>query len=401
VSIDAVETGVPAVGMAPVDGMPPGTVLDADNQRPRAYRVVFGGPAATADTRVAQALTLEPGNYRVSWYTRPTPDAAMPEQISPHALVRVEDASFGGELYRGMRAVDGDPSPEASASGPWVDDPDGNWSRYFYYFSVGTTRDVRVVLSPRFPGSIPSRRQIDVAGLSVERVNEVEWSALGTSRPNQFVATTGSGLAILPVCEDLAGQSFRANAWVPGCTRVCPDGYDGNCDPLVAVQRCYREATFSISSDALARSLVGTATGFAGGNHNYRIDSIAVNLVGTALRDCSPSSGSACYGAGNLSYSVIHSGEFPVRNARGELYSAPLFTGRIETARALAAERYITNPISPADRALIEPYTRIELRGRPLGGSFTVRLWDDDGFQFDRLEDVQIVLNYRYWTPQR
>jgi hypothetical protein len=146
---------------------------------------------------------------------------------------------------------------------------------------------------------------------------------------------------------------------------------------------------------------VGTATGFAGGNHNYRIDSIAVNLVGTALRDCSPSSGSACYGAGNLSYSVIHSGEFPVRNARGELYSAPLFTGRIETARALAAERYITNPISPADRALIEPYTRIELRGRPLGGSFTVRLWDDDGFQFDRLEDVQIVLNYRYWTPQR
>jgi hypothetical protein len=402
VGVDAIETGVPSgAPVPPVDAVPPGTVLDADNPRPRAFRLRFGGPAATPSARLAQTIALEAGNYRVSWYTRPTPGAPVASQISPHALVRVEDLLAGGELYRNPRALDADMSPSTSVGGPYVDAPDGGWSRYFFYFSVPTARDVRVVLSPRFPGGIPTTRTIDVAGLALERVNDLEWSQPATSFPNRFVATTASGLAMLPVCEDLAGQSFRANAWVQGCTRVCPDGYDGNCDPAIALQRCYREATFSISSDALSRALVGSATGFAGGNHNYRIDSIAVNLVGTALRDCSASTGSTCYGSGNLSYSIIHSGEFPVRNARGELYSAPLFTGRIETARALAAERYITNPISPADRALIEPYTRLELRGRPLGGSFTVRLWDDDGFQFDRLEDVQVVLNYRYWTPQR
>lgn len=43
---------------------------------------------------------------------------------------------------------------------------------------------------------------------------------------------------------------------------------------------------------------------------------------------------------------------------------------------------------------------RPELRGRPLAGTYVLRIWDDPALRFDRVEDVQIVLDYRYWTRQ-
>ena len=36
--------------------------------------------------------------------------------------------------------------------------------------------------------------------------------------------------------------------------------------------------------------------------------------------------------------------------------------------------------------------------GRPLEGNYTLRIYDTEGLDWDKLEDVQLVLNYRYWT---
>ena len=38
------------------------------------------------------------------------------------------------------------------------------------------------------------------------------------------------------------------------------------------------------------------------------------------------------------------------------------------------------------------------MRGRPLAGNYRMRIWDEAGIRFDRVEDVQIVMGYRYWT---
>lgn len=99
-----------------------------------------------------------------------------------------------------------------------------------------------------------------------------------------------------------------------------------------------------------------------------------------------------------MPYSLEHVGPYTVRNHMGRDYDVPLFTGRIEHARGLAAERYLTNPISTADRALIDPYMRRELRGRPLDGTYVLRVWEEPGVNFEGIEDVQVVLHYRYWT---
>jgi len=75
-----------------------------------------------------------------------------------------------------------------------------------------------------------------------------------------------------------------------------------------------------------------------------------------------------------------------------------LFDGVIEHARGLAGERYVSNPISETDRGLLADYTRLEFQGRPMDGTFKLRIWDEPGVDFSQLEDVQVVLRYNYWS---
>ncbi len=360
----------------------------------------------TTGSRVAQWVELQEGRHRVSWYGRPTPGAAG-TGLDPQTVVRLVRALHSGE-------EDLTPSPTRVFSNS-VGAASG-WTRYWFFVDVSRRSEAAVTIDAGYEET-PTYRVVDVAGLMVEDVSGAvlgDTSAiigtgmagpiyLGAVRhPPPFFATGAERTRRLPVCIDTDGSTFRSRAWSYGCVPVCPDGYDGTCGSA-ARSRCYWQTSFSVASDSLQQLAGRSPAGFAAGNYNYRMESVGLNLVGVGLRDCERLGGGlgGCYASGNLSYSILHDGPYPVRNARGEIYDAPLFRGRVESARALAAERYVGNPLSSADRSLIEPYLRHELRGRPLGGTFVVRLWDDEGFAFDRLEDVQLVLQYRYWQRQR
>jgi hypothetical protein len=156
---------------------------------------------------------------------------------------------------------------------------------------------------------------------------------------------------------------------------------------------------FNINQRDIEAGKIVNQAGFARGNFNYRIESVSLNFVGSGLRECSGSNlPSTCYSAGFLPYTFEHWGPYMVRNYDGQDYEAKLFTGRIEHARGLATERYLSNPLSSADAALIEQYTRSELQGRPLDGNFVVKVWEEEGMNFNAVEDIQLVLKYRYWT---
>jgi hypothetical protein len=165
------------------------------------------------------------------------------------------------------------------------------------------------------------------------------------------------------------------------------------------VARCFRETSFHVSQRGIAYGQQFGEGGFAYGNFNYRIESIGVNFVGTGLRECVDSElPTTCFAAGYVPYSLIHEGPFYVRNHEGTDFEAHLFDGRIEHARGLATERYFSNPMGTADQELLAQYVRHEFQGRPLDGHFVLRIWEDEGFEFSELEDVQLILNYRYWT---
>ncbi len=368
----------------------------------------------TADTRLVQWVVLDPGRYRVSWYARELMGAAAvppSEAVRTFRNVLVPDP-VTGELVSSVEPL----AMRGSVVGP-ISVRDG-WGRYYFFVDVPRASTVGVAVVPAFGGGGPRYRVADVAALMLEDVTATvvrdpagpaaapdgtSSTVAETSPPAPFFDTDQTRARELEVCEDITGSTFRRRAWTRGCARLCPDGYGGDCGPLAAETHCYYETSFTLDPESLERAGLLGGGGLAFGNYNYRVDALGVNIVGTGVRDCSATGGptpSTCYASGNIAYSMIHQGPYWVRNHTGGLYSAPLFTGRIERARALAAERYVTNPLSSADRSLIEPYLRSEFRGRPMPGTYLLRIWDDPALRFDRIEDVQIVLNYRYWTRQ-
>ncbi len=67
----------------------------------------------------------------------------------------------------------------------------------------------------------------------------------------------------------------------------------------------------------------------------------------------------------------------------------------------LRGERDEEHPMEAFHREvdhLFEDFWREELRGRPLQGLYTLRIWEDGAVKWSNVEDVQLIVDYRYWT---
>jgi hypothetical protein len=336
---------------------------------------------------VGQALDLSAGDYLVSWYEH---------QIGAPRVV----LSAGGTAL-------GSDAPTITAAATSVADPWMNAAAYRRFFArvhVPVAQTVTVGFSAGASTTM-------IAAPQVELVPDGA-GALVEPHPYQ---PTGEQLTLpIGVCEDTDGSTFRSDSsWTRGCVYECPEGFAADCasgDHSRAILRCFRETTFDITEGALEGQRVLTTARLAEGNYNYRFDSIAVNLVGLIVHDCEGSPDpSSCYANADIQYTLLHNGPFQVRDFAGNLVdlsgsdpaiSLPglrLYPGRIEHARALAAERYLTNPET---ESLIGDYRRAEMRGLPLTGQYTLRIWESPELRFDRLEDIQMEVRYTYWTRQ-
>jgi hypothetical protein len=344
---------------------------------------------STSIPSYSQNVLLERGTYMISWYQY-----------------------MGGEDYRtyraGVTAADGDRplavTPPVDATGNVLavlpsDDPrlkDG-WVRNFGTFDV--PEDGLITVSFHMP---TARGQFAMAAPQLERVD-----AFSSVLPQPYFPTGATRDAARSFCEDTHGDKFRSPAyWRHGCEYFCPPGSGLDCAAGGSTENlstaCFYETTFSLALEEIEKGNLIAQAGFARGNFNYRFNDIAVNLVGTAVKNCERSeTPSACYANNHILYSLRHDEPFRVRNYDGDVYRAELYPGNIQQAQALLAERYITNPISSADRNLMTDYWRGELKGRPMDGNFRLRVYEVDGLNWDALEDIQLVIDYRYWTRER
>ncbi len=351
------------------------------------FRLVFGessgwcGPNGSCDEDITDAgvfqrVRLSPGRYRYSWYTRAT-FATQP----------------GGQAGHVRRV--GDPQEVTPIVSHFIGttEADPNWSRAHFVFDVADEEDYLVGFA------LPTKASGNAVQVGAPMLERIEQSVdLEEGVPRQYQNTTEVRTLTRQTCEDTDGFVFRQKYWTRGCVHLCPDGFSSDCRSR-AEERCFYETSFHVSQAAIEAGDIFNQSGFARGNFNYRIDNVALNFVGTGIRDCSDSDvPQPCFSAGFVPYSLAHQGPFYVRNHRGEDFKALLFDGNIEHARGLATERYISNPIGSADAELLAPYTRTEFQGRPLDGDFVLRVWEEEGTAFNSIDDVQVVLNYRYWT---
>lgn len=333
------------------------------------FELKFGAAANATTGAIVQSVDLQPGRYRFSWFSKET-------NVGKGGVAAGSVKGTGLVLTTGYLAG-----------------IDGDWNRAFAQFDVTTAQTVRVGFWNQ-NNAVAPHPTVTVAAPMLEQLPKIAEDISLTP----FVNTTSNRSVSLPVCEDESGLIFRSTQWQRDCVKLCPDGFASECGGRAAQTYCFYEASFDVNQRDLQLGKVMNFSGFARGNFNYRLEQIGVNFVGGA-RTCTDSNlPSTCYNAGYLTYSLAHNGPFWVRNHLGQDYRAQLFDGKIEHARGLSLERYLTNPLSDTDRSLLSDYMRSELQGRPFDGNFVIRVWEEPGMTFDALEDVQFLIKYRYWT---
>jgi hypothetical protein len=430
-----------AVGSAPPD-VPrvPWTADEADAPHPRAHRVVFGPRSGIARTdglplgsevvnsqiaainpttsslrhdaasgtfsRLTQDVELQPNRkYRLSWYERvisgPGGDVYAPSESNAVAILDLVNM-----VVPTVRTV----TDEDVSGDGWV-------RRYLAFDTLDLEQPTvyEVAIAPYRDDTLEALfpQAIDIAGVMLEDVtrdvipglcdaygcpagSSVEPEAIP---PREFWGTTATTANFGPrACEDTSGDVFRyLRNWQAGCDLPC-DASASSCVP----QRCYRELEFEISNAQERSGRLFRGAGFAHDNYNYRIERIGFNVVGTSVQDCEQSPlPTSCYASGFVGFDLTHDATTVLASDGGSyptLGHLPLVPGGVRGGRALLAERQITNPLSGTDRSLVEPYMRAELRGRPLAGTYKLRIYTDD-IVFDAIEDIQMVVDYRYWTP--
>jgi hypothetical protein len=156
-----------------------------------------------------------------------------------------------------------------------------------------------------------------------------------------------------------------------------------------------------IDTKALNEGTSKLAGRIARGNYNFRHIDVALNIVGTGVIDCANTPQPSCYGSGYLEYTLTHDAySVGVLDYEGRSQPFNFGTAAIRRGKSLSIERYLTVPLGQADDALLKQpaISKPEFRGRPLDGSYRLRIHDTPSLAWDAVEDVQIALTYRYWS---
>jgi hypothetical protein len=129
---------------------------------------------------------------------------------------------------------------------------------------------------------------------------------------------------------------------------------------------------------------------------------MAVNLVGTGVRDCPQATNpSACYTEPFVRYNLAHTGPAWVTSYEQQWRVLGVPVGRIEAGKALAAEQWL-DPISNGwGRPYVESVAREGYLDRPFGGSYELELELTSDARPERIEAVQVLAQASYWVKQQ
>jgi hypothetical protein len=318
------------------------------------------------DLVVQQVLLTSPGTYILSWWDRAVDPATGAATAMPTAQYQAAVYDLSWTPVAGFVGA-----PKASA-----DLTEAGWSpRHALTFTVTTPNVFWVAFGASAPNGGPG--SVAIANVQLEL-------ATASKAPTAYVDTDASGQATLFSCARSSSE-MRA-AFVHTCD---PDGtcyYDLN-TPIVV-------DTGSMTANGM--SLAGK---LASGNYNFRHISLALNVVGTGVIDCTNTGSPDCFGSGFLQYQLRDdAGTAGVLGFDGQSRVFDFGTASIEHAKALTAERYLTTPLGMSDQALINQVQALQFRGRPLDGTYHLRIYDNPALRFDKIEDVQVILNYHYWS---
>jgi hypothetical protein len=226
----------------------------------------------------------------------------------------------------------------------------------------------------------------DVSGANLAIANVQLEGGQSVATATAYAPTSASRTSVTSKCKVDDPQDFRSR-------------FDYKCEEA----GCFYELRDLLRIDTqLLQQGYSPLTGkVASGNYNYRLGTVALNLVGTGILDCAQTGLPSCYSTGYVEYDLSHQAQnVPIEDYGGKTRCFDFATGSINGGKALATERVLTLPLGSADQSLVnqQSISKRELAGRPLSGSYRLRIKEAPGLIWRNLEDVQILVNYDYWS---
>jgi hypothetical protein len=337
------------------------------------------GPGIAPMNTVFQSVALPPGAYVLSWWDQAR--APLSTSAAPGILLSGTPVPYFVEVLdpTGQQLASATPVPFQTSTTDAS--PDALWSLRNELSFVVNQQGTYVVA---FAASTLAGASGSVA------IADVQLESSPSGNPTPYVATSSTTEVASFNCP-MSGSDLRSS-FTHACdaTGVC--WYDLT-TPLVIDTG---SDTGGLNS---GQSSVGAK--LAAGNFNYRNIDVAINLVGTSVHTCVNDSDPSCYGSGYVQYDLTDNAmSAGIVGYDGNTRYFDFGIASINHGKALAAERYLTMPLATADRQLVtQPgIQHIELSGRPLDGTYGLRVWDSPDLNWSALQDIQIVFDYEYWS---
>lgn len=163
----------------------------------------------------------------------------------------------------------------------------------------------------------------------------------------------------------------------------------------------YHSMTFNLNLASIENGMAGHFGVISPNNFNYRLRTFAVNIAGTEVLNCElAESPETCLNNPWLTYDLKQMGNVRIRNHHKEMSPREFVipSGRISGGQAWAAEQVIGYPISGLHQGALSQLQKISLMGRPLQGTYEIRIYAPVELEWQNVEDIQLIMGYHYWT---
>jgi hypothetical protein len=139
-----------------------------------------------------------------------------------------------------------------------------------------------------------------------------------------------------------------------------------------------------------------------GARYNGRWQEMAVNFVGTGVRDCTNALDPiACGTTEYVPYNLRHIGPASVTDYQEQWHLMDLPVAQIEAGKGLAAE-IVLDPLRDGwNTSYVSPIARTELELRPLGGAYELEFEIAPEIVLERIERVQLLVGSTSWVKQQ
>jgi len=275
---------------------------------------------------------VQPGDYMLTWYTKVPADAAATVDYRVEVLDSDDVVVYS---YRGTPQVEWTRHPMSSEVNENI--------------QVDVAQDLRLRIHPSHLDESatdnPALGDVFFWGVQLERIycNLGDCTAI---LPNDYQSTGQDTTVTGDFCPDRDGDSMRSqfNRFCR-CPPSATSHIGGSCAPEDRV--CYWEYEFEILLEDIESGRKIPSDNIAVWNFNYRLDAIAVNLVGNMVIDCDPRRDPAsCFTNSFVPYTLQHGGAVTIRGYDHQPLDFSIDTARIEHAKALADGVTLWNPIS-------------------------------------------------------